>query len=265
MIKTDNMGNITWSKTYEGGNGGPLIQTNDGGYAVAGFTGIFGSGGWDFLLIKVDNTGNLLWAKTYGNPSGTDDSPVSMQQTTDGGYIITGLTNGTGAGDYDMYLVKTDAKGNLLWSKTYGGNLFDGASAVEQITGGGFILSGIANGGFSAGKIVLIKTDNNGNVVWSRLYGGGKEAYSYAHQSKDGGYIIVSETSVFGSGSSDIYLIKTDSNGNSGCHETSFAPTVTIPATQVASPSPRMYTGGTAFSPSFNVGTGGKESTLCYK
>jgi uncharacterized delta-60 repeat protein len=215
LIKTDANGNIQWAKTY----GGTAIdwaysvqQTSDGGYIVAGYTRSFGAGGWDIFLIKTDANGNIQWAKTYG---GTDwDEAYSVQQTSDGGYILAGGTYSFGAGGADIFLIKTDANGNIIWAKTYGGTDEDRAYSVQQTSDGGYILAGSTGFG-PYYDIFLIKTDANGNIQWAKTYGGTDwdEAYS-VQQTSDGGYIVVGRTLSFGAGYYDIFLIKMDANGN---------------------------------------------------
>jgi hypothetical protein len=114
LIKTYANGNVQWAKTY-GGTGWDeaysVRQTSDGGYIVAGYTGSFGAGSYDALLIKTDANGNVQWAKTYGGTYW--DYAYSVQQTSDGGYIVAGWTHSFGAGSYDALLIKTDANGNI--------------------------------------------------------------------------------------------------------------------------------------------------------
>jgi hypothetical protein len=116
------------------------LQTNDGGYALAGYTNSFGAGDKDFWLVKTDSVGNQLWNKTYGGLG--DEVAYSVIQTNDGGYALAGYTNSFGAGDKDFWLVKTDSVGNQLWNKTYGGLGDEVAYSVIQTNDGGYILSG---------------------------------------------------------------------------------------------------------------------------
>jgi hypothetical protein len=217
LIKTDANGNIIWVKTYGGisyDNARSVQQTSDGGYIVAGLTSSFGAGNWDVWLIKTDANGNLQWAKTYG---GTNyDYAYSVQQTSDGGYIMTGGTASFGAGNWDVWLIKTDANGNLQWAKTYGGTDDDYAYSVQQTSDGGYILAGVTSS-FGAGSwhIWLIKTDAFGNLQWAKTYGVTGSDYAYSvKQTSDGGYILAGLTYSFGAGDDDIFLIKTDANGN---------------------------------------------------
>jgi hypothetical protein len=204
LIKTDSNGNRLWKKTFGGGFfncGRSVQQTTDGGYIIAGDRG---SG---IYLIKTDSDGNELWSKTFGGSSW--ESGYSVQQTTDGGYIIAGDTDSFGAGNHDVYLIKTDPDGNELWSKTFGGSSEDFGYSVQQTADGGYIIAG-ETGSFGAGygDVYLIKTDSNGNELWSRAFGGSSWDYGRSvQQTADGGYIIAGETGSFGAGYGDVYLI----------------------------------------------------------
>jgi hypothetical protein len=217
LIKTDANGNIIWAKTYGGASDDwaySVQQTSDGGYIVAGWTTSFGAGGGDIFLIKTDANGNVQWARTYGGTS--SDWALSVQQTSDGGYIVAGLTISFGVDSSDFFLIKTDANGNVSWAKTYGGTNWDLARSVQQTSDGGYIVAGWTTS-FGAGyfDIFLIKTDANGNVSWAKTYGGSGDDRAYSvQQTSDGGYIVAGETWSFGAGGLDIFLIKTDANGN---------------------------------------------------
>jgi parallel beta-helix repeat protein len=222
LVKTDNAGNHQWNKTY-GGTGNDyarsMIQTSDEGYAITGETRSFGLnpepnvGAGDFWLVKTDSMGNEKWSKTYG---GTDyDSASSVRQTSDGGYIIAGSTGSFGAGAWDAWLVKTDASGNMLWNKTYGGADYDGASSAVQTSDGGYAFAGYTYS-FSGGSydLWLVKTNATGHKEWDKTYGGpyGDEAKSL-QRTKDNGYVIVAYTQSSEASPGDLWLIKTDANG----------------------------------------------------
>jgi hypothetical protein len=215
LIKTNANGDIIWAKTYGGTNedrASSVQRTSDGGYIVAGATWSFGEGSSDIFLIKTDANGNVQWAKTYGGTSW--DEASSVQQTSDGGYIVAGQTWSFGEGGRDIFLIKTDADGNIQWAKTYGGTYDDYAYSVQQTSDGGYIVAGYTWSFGEGVDILLIKTDANGNIQWAKTYGGtdGDEAYSI-QQTSDGGYIVAGTTLSFGEGV-DILLIKTDANGN---------------------------------------------------
>ena len=156
----------------------------------------------------------ISFAKTYG---GTGiDIAYSVQQTSDGGYIVAGLTYSFGAGSTDIFLIKTDANGNVIWAKTYGGTSYDWALSVQQTFDGGYIVAGYTSSfGADSGDVFLIKTDANGNIIWAKTFGGIDDDGAYSvQQTSDGGYIVAGYTGSFGMGYSDVFLIKTDANGN---------------------------------------------------
>ena len=216
LVKTDSGGNLMWHWTYGGNDyevGESVIQTSDGGYIVAGSTESFGAGGRDIYLLKVNSRGFEQWSKTYGGSSW--DHCRSVQETSDGGYILTASTDSFGAGNSDIYLVRTDSSGNLLWNKTYGGTDFEYGYSAQQTSDGGYIITGNTGEQERAKRdIFLIKVDSNGNLLMNMTYGGNAYDSGYSvQQTFDGGYIITGGTESFGKGYEDAYLVKTDSEG----------------------------------------------------
>ena len=217
LIKTDGNGDSLWTKTFGGtsfDNGISVQQTNDGGYIILGGTESYGAGNRDIYLIKTDGNGDSLWTKTFGGTS--QDFGNSVQQTNDGGYIVTGVTESYGAGNKDAYLIKTDASGDSLWTKTFGGSKFDLGNSVQQTNDGGYIVTG-RTASFGAGSldVYLIKTDGNGDSLWTKTFGGSSFDLGFSvQQTTDGGYIIIGGTDSYGNGDRDFYLIKTDVNGD---------------------------------------------------
>ncbi len=208
---------ITFQRTYGGAaddEGNSVLQTNDGGYIVAGYTSSSGAGGYDVYVVKTDSIGDEIWARTYGDAG--SEGGFSVQQTYDSGYVIAGHTNSLGAGGNDVYLIKTDAGGDVQWSKTYGGAADDGGCSVQQTADSGYIIAGYTMSfGAGEGDIYLVKTDANGDTQWTRTFGGSHADEGCAvEQSTDGGYIIAAGTTSFGSGNWDAYVIKADANGD---------------------------------------------------
>jgi len=151
LLRTDSSGDTLWTRTYGGDQrdyGWEVVVTPDGGFAVAAQTASFGAGRDDVYLVKTDASGDSLWTRTYGGSS--LDYGFSLQHTSDGGYVVAGFTYSFGAGGYDLYVVKTDANGNTLWTRTYGGSGYDYARSVRQTTDGGYIVAGYTES-FGAG------------------------------------------------------------------------------------------------------------------
>jgi hypothetical protein len=218
LIKVDSSGNAEWNQTYGGWDDEgtiSLVQTSDGGYALAGMTESFGHGSDrdDFWFVKTDSSGNMEWNQTYGGT--IREYGFCLVQTSDGGYAFAGTTCSFGAGNHDSWLVKTDAFGNMEWNQTYGGADADGSSSMIHTTDGGYVLAGSTNS-FGAGEydFWLIKTDEAGNMQWNRTYGGaGSDIASSLIETSDGGYAIAGYTYSVGAGNSDAWLVKTDEQG----------------------------------------------------
>jgi len=205
LVKTNSDGIIQWNKTY----GGPkwdkahsVVQTSDGGYAVAGETWSFGAGDWDFLLVKTNSDGIMQWSRTYGGED--NDQAYSVAQTLDGGYAIAGQTHPFGKGSGVFWLVKTDATGEMLWNKTYGGTEWDCAYSVIQTMDRGYALVGSNHS-----LVWLVKTEIDGTMIWNKTYGGkSSNSAQTVVQTDDEGYALAGSTNLFGI-STDFWLIKT--------------------------------------------------------
>ena len=216
LIKTDEQGNKLWERRFVGqGHGFDSVQQPlDGGYIITGWTSSFGVHGIDLWLIKTDDQGNVLLNRSI-DKSGYSGQGNSVQQTLDGGYIITGRIRSAEGSGTDLWLIKTDDQGNMLWDRTYGERGFDEGASVQQTSDGGYIITGEKRS-FEAvnSDLWLIKTDDQGNKLWDRTFSGdgyGGEGRS-VQQTLDGGYIIMGKSYV--EDTDDLWLIKTDANGN---------------------------------------------------
>ncbi len=222
LIKTDADGITQWSRIIADSNnewGESVQQTTDGGYIITGGTDSYGPGSTSVFLIKTDSLGNTVWDRTYGGWS--EDLGCCVQQTFDGGYIITGWTQSFGAGFSDVYLIKTDTSGNEEWSRTFGDNYPDFGHSIRQTLDGGYVITGTTSTVGPYYRLYLLKTDSLGNEEWHRTFGGsGYECGYSVQQTSDGGFIITGSTFADSSGA-DVYLIKTDSSGNEEWHYSS--------------------------------------------
>ena len=224
LIKTDSNGTELWNRTFGGpkeDNGYSVQKTKDGGYIIVGTTKSYGSGDSDVLLIKTDVAGNKQWDKAFG---GRDiDEGRSVLQANDGGYIIAGLTRSFGAGDSDVWLIKTDDAGKEQWNRTYGGPGYDAGWAVDKTKDGGYIITGPTEsyGPGGSSNFWLIKTDSTGITQWEKTYGGSAWDSSRAvRETKDDGYILVGDTQSFSAGAQDVWVIKTDPSGKEQWNKT---------------------------------------------
>lgn len=261
LIRTDSSGTALWVKYMTVGwndEGYSVQQTNDGGFIVAGT--YWYSGGYYAHLVKTNASGNILWSKLF-NSGATNYICYSLDQTSDGGFIMSGYSNG------DALLIKTNGNGIVLWTKTYD---FPGMQVVgygvEQAGDNGFIIS-CSNSAATTRNPILLKTDSVGNFSWAKEYLGNVDASTVilpqVEQTTDGGYILICSTDSFGAGGTDVYLIKTDGNGMSGCNENNLSATTIIQITSNSNFSLSVTTGVAVNIPPAIVGSGADVTSLC--
>jgi hypothetical protein len=191
-----------------------IIQTTDGGYAVAGWTTSFGAGGADVYVVKLDGSGNIQWTRTIGG--GNDDYGYSIIRTSDGGYAVAGATKSFGAGITDVYVVNLDGSGNIQWTRTIGGAYEDNGYSIIRTSDGGYAVAGWT-WSFGAGgyDVYVVKLDGSGNIQWTRTIGGVSDDRGYSIiRTSDGGYAVAGTTKSFGAGYRDVYVVKLDGSGN---------------------------------------------------
>lgn len=218
IVKTDGSGDTVWTKTY-GGTGMDRcyagLQTSDGGFFVAAWTASFGADSFDIYILKLNNVGDTIWTNMFG---GIGNEWISgAEQTSDGGFILTGYTTSYGAGSYDIYLIKTDVFGDTLWTKTYGGPQWDQAYEVHQTSDGNYLLAAWTQS-YGAGNYdaYILKTDSYGDSLWAKTYGGSDmDKACDIFETSDGYYLVVGWTYSFGAGYNDAFLLKTNTNGDS--------------------------------------------------
>ena len=209
---------VVWSRIYGGSEfelGTSLIQTIDGGYALLGDTNSYGAGEYDLWLVKTDCEGHQVWTKTYGG----EDTEVtnhtnSLQQTSDGGFIILGRTESFGMGSSDILLIKTDAAGTMEWNKTFGSGNWEEAYSVFQTSDGGYAIAGFTGSPLSGyTQIYIIKTDAFGNKLWDKTYDVRDLDYATDIIELTDGYIVVGNTATW-AGPGGTWLAKLDISGN---------------------------------------------------
>ena len=236
FVKTDVNGDTVFTKSYgsiEAEAGASIIQLPDNGYLIAGRQLTFpgGSPESDGILLRTDASGNLLWTKIYGDTLW--DEFTALQQTSDGGFIVTGSTVSFGAGDFDILLMKTDSAGDIQWTKTFGGVKSDAAYDIHINTDNSLIISGYTESlgygharGSDSTNVFLLKTDDAGNLLWMEVYGDGLQDEAYrSNIASDGGYLLTGFTTDFlVNDSSQMLVVKTDIIGLTGCHESSATP-----------------------------------------
>jgi uncharacterized delta-60 repeat protein len=217
ILKLDADGAVAWQKTYGGAEADEtysIQQTSDGGYVAAGYSYSFGSGSYDLWVLKLNADGTVAWQKTYG---GTDyEAANSIQQTSDGGYIVAGYTDSFGSGGEDIWVLKLDADGTVAWQKTYGLGDEDWAYAIQQTSDGGYIMAGYTYHSTEPAdaNFWVLKLDSDGTVDWEKTYGGTEYEYAYAiRQTSDGGYIVAGQTFSFGVDFGDTWILMLDEDG----------------------------------------------------
>ncbi|HEY3293858.1 MAG TPA: T9SS type A sorting domain-containing protein [bacterium] len=216
VVKTDSQGTALWSHHYGGDNdelGYDIQQTPDSGFVVVGSSTPWG-GHSDVSLVKTNSQGVVSWTRSYGGSG--DDYAVALERTADSGFVMAGHTTSFGTGLGNMYVVKTNANGDTLWTRSFGGGGNDGASSIQQTADGGYVIAGFTLS-FGAGfrDIYVVKTDGAGDTLWTRTYGGRQDDNAYSiRQTADGGYVIAGSTESYGAGYTDVYVVKTDSEGD---------------------------------------------------
>lgn len=170
LFKTDSLGDTLWSRIYgwEGVDRGYYLeQLPDGSYIVTGIRGGSSSSGGDLLLLKADSLGDTLWTRVYGSGNNADDCGRCIHVARDGGYVITGYTMANGWHGGDLWLLKTDSNGDILWERTYGWEGYlDRSYHFKETSDGGYILSGVTETEANRLDIWLLKTNEYGDTVW---------------------------------------------------------------------------------------------------
>ncbi len=217
VLKLDASGSIVWNKTFGGNKSDKvqsIVQTSDGGFAVAGYKASNSRGSYDAWVFKLNASGNKTWEKTFGGSN--VDTAVSIIQTSDGGFAVTGQTNSEGKGSADMWILKLDASGTMVWKKVFGWHGYDIGHSIVQTSDGGFAVAGYTESkGSGESDFWVLKLDALGTMVWEKFFGGNDfDVAESIVQTSDGGFAVVGYTNSKGLGESDIWVLKLDKHGN---------------------------------------------------
>jgi hypothetical protein len=217
LVKTDSGGDTVWTRTY-GARGDDyayaVCEMAHGGYLLAGYSDSYSSD-YDFLLIKVNSGGDSIWVRTYGGAGA--DQCHGFDVTSDGGCVLVGSSVSFTSPTFDVLAVKTDADGDSLWMRNYGGTGNDYGHSIRETADQGYIVTGsIDLGGTLGHQAYLLRLRAGGAPAWEKAYGGGAidAGYDVEELPGDGGYIICGYTTSYGGGQEDIYLIRAEADGD---------------------------------------------------
>ncbi len=235
ILKLDNSGNIQWQRTLGGSEDDYLrkiIQTSDNGFLLLGYSSsdISGDktenslGGTDYWILKLDEAGNIMWQNTIGSTE--NDTVSDVEQAADGSFLIGGTASSEISGDKtvvgDIWILKLDANGNILWQKGYDFFANSFLSNAKLTNDGGFILAGTGTPGIFSDYIIS-KLNINGGSMWEKIYGGdGEDFLTNFILTGDGGYMAIGQSDSNASGDKtedsqgyqDYWVLKLDSTGN---------------------------------------------------
>ncbi len=250
VVKLDIFGEIEWDKTIGGSNAdkvNSIIELYDGNLAIAGYSksGISGNktqasqGNEDYWIVKIDFSGDIIWDKTYGGSS--YDYANSISTNVDGTMVVVGYSSSgvsgnktePSRGQYDYWVIKLNASGNLLWNKTLGGSDYDFATCLAQANDGGYVIAGFSSSGLSGDKSQVskggedywvVKLSNAGAFIWDRTIGSNFNDYAFSivATTLNGDFIIGGSSSSgisgdkteLSKGGSDYWILKLNSTGS---------------------------------------------------
>ena len=218
IMKTGSDGNIEWQTSYGDARdeiANSIGITSDGGFIITGEITNENTGNSSCYVLKVNNNGEFEWDRSFGGS--LNDQGFSLVPANDGGFVITGVTRSQSDSSGDLWLFKVNNAGDMLWERTFGGENFEAGRSLQQTSDNGYIIIGQTESfGNGSNDAYLLKTDSQGNEIWSRTYGGsGTDQGRHVVETLDQGYIISGQTDSYGSmGGFNFWLIKTDSNGD---------------------------------------------------
>jgi len=217
VMKASKLGQKIWATTFGGSEdevGHSIQLTYDNNFLIAGSTESFGAGKKDMWVVKVNRKkGFKIWSQYFGGKE--DDVAYSIQPTKDTGYIVAGFTKSFKAKKADLWILKVNRTKTKEWAKIFGGSKNEKAMSVIELKDGYAIAGFTESVGSGQKDFILLKLDKNGKKIWSKAYGGKKNEVAYSvFQTQDKGFILAGFTESFGAGEKDVWIVKTDKNGD---------------------------------------------------
>ncbi len=217
FLKLNSSGGIEWQKTIGGYYDDAVlsvIQTSDGSYVTAGWSFSVGAGGTDAWILKITPDGTIQWQKAYGDKG--YDFAYSVTETTDGGIVFVGQLDVVSGGDNDVWVVKLDDSGNIVWQKTYGGAKDESGRAVLENLDGTLIVGAWSKSfGNGSSDFWLLKLNSDGSVIWQKVYlANGEDNFFAIERTKNDGYILVGGSNSIGSSDYDFLVLRVDGDGS---------------------------------------------------
>lgn len=217
LNKVDTVGKLVWSKVYKAEQNvifRVVKQARTGGFIIAGNTNAYGAGRKDALLLKTDADGNIEWSKTYGGEF--HDYGFDVESTLDGGYILVGETNSFDVSGSDVFVVKVGPKGEVEWSKAYGGPNVEFSSGIVELLDGYVFSSETNSHGAGSWDVALTKISKTGEVLWYSVFGGTKDDFCYSIDldPKNLDVYMTGSSSSFGMGGRDMYVFQVNKKGD---------------------------------------------------
>ncbi len=213
IIKIDEFGDTIWTRKYGGSGedcGSSIIQTSDSGFIVTGKTNSFGAGEYDIWILRLDAHGDTIWTRTFGGSN--SESAGFVNKSSDGGFLVLGLVIiGIEMPEYSYpYLIKMNETGDTLWSRIYSDRDIASGSSIAELDDGGFIIAG----GCDHYKGYLLRVDSEGGFLWDTVYYSWPMLVTSMTLASDDGFAMTGEITLWDRPRSDVYLFKTDNEGN---------------------------------------------------
>ena len=215
VITLDKNGNILWQKRYDGrvlnDSAYDIISTADGGYLVVGDTTVSSMSDFDAWILKLDQNGQIVWQKEYGDIFNNHAFTVSVAND---GYYVAGATTSQENNSYELWVLKLDFLGNIVWQQTFGGAANDFARSIITLSDGCLVAGGTYS--FGAGKedIWVLRLSNAGNIVWQHTFGGSEADTANSIAKVGNNFLIAGSTASFGKGTDDVWLLMLSPSGD---------------------------------------------------